>query len=211
MNAKQSKESDWHQRWMSSPDWDAEPDLEALRKARASLDGNPGKAIKELESLASEGSLVSTLYLGDAFYALPPPTRDLEKARFWYQKASEDGDAATLHLLGRVCFDLGDWPAAFVAFSDAAAQGYTPSVHRLGCLYLKGRGTQADLGKAESLIARASSDGHLLAKRDRAKMYCSGDYGSLRIPYGLCLLTLFIGQLVSLALRDRSELERRII
>ena len=197
-------------KWITEPNWDLEPDLEALQKAHALLRDDPEKAIAALESLAAEGSRASAMYLADAYFDLPAPIHDLEKALFWQRKAAVDGRAEELHRLGRMCWDTGDWPEAFAAFSAAADQGYTPSVFRLGRCYLMGRGASVDMDKAKNLIGRAALDGHLLAKRSYARMYWSGDYGVLRIPYGFYLCALFVAELFWLAGTDHDELEQRI-
>jgi len=167
---------------------------EELERLYELLKRDPGQAIVGLAALADRGSLVSMLYLAQAYMGDFLP-KDLVKAKYWYSRASEIGSPGASHMLGQVCRHLGEQEEAFAAYSRSAGKGFMPSLFRLGKMYQHGVGTKKDMKKCQKLLTEAASRGHLLAKRDLAILHLRGAFGLKSIPKGLTILSDFLSDL----------------
>lgn len=163
--------------------FDAEPDLSHLREARLRLDREPERALQELKWLASRGSVMSMIYIGEAYARGRGLKADLEEAIRWYKRAAEKGSALAFHLLGRAHFKQKRVEEALACFHQAAAQDYPPSIYFLGRMNCWGIGMTRNIEEGTRLFERATALGNLPAKGALAKMllvYHDGIFNRLR-------------------------------
>lgn len=163
--------------------FDVEPDLARLREARLCLDRQPERALQELKWLASRGSVMSTIYIGEAYARGRGLKADLNEAIRWYKQAAETGSALALHLLGRAYFKQKRVEEALDCFRRAAAQNYPPSIYFLGRMNCWGLGVPRNIEEGTRLFERAMALGNLPAKGAFAKMllvYHDGMFDRLR-------------------------------
>jgi len=175
--------------------WANEPDMAELCRLYDLLSTNLEKAIAGLESLAERGSAMSMCYLADAYRGVYGP-KDLEKAKYWYAKADENGIVEATAHLGRICAEEGDFDGAFQAFSRSSSRGDLPTTYRLAVMYRDGQGTQKDVQRARKLYQQATSRGHLFAKRDLATLYLKGIFGPMMFFRGLTMLVSLLFDII---------------
>jgi TPR repeat protein len=195
-------------------DWTSEPDLEELRTAHSMLTTNFELAHSRLERLAEKGSTASMWYLGDAFASGRNTSKNLDKAKFWYEKAEQRGWIAASYRLGRICFELQDYKGAFDAFSRGSAINYTPAIYRLAWMYKEGLGAAKDANECRRLLSVAQSRGHLFAKRDLSGMYMGGSFGISQIPTGILMFFSLVADVVVITAKrdwDNPRIEERVL
>jgi TPR repeat protein len=163
--------------------FNAEPDLARLRDARLRLDREPERALQELKWLASRGSVMSLIYIGETYARGRRVKVDLEEAMRWYKQAAEKGSALAQHLLGRTYFKQKQMEEALACFHQAAAQDYAPSIYFLGRMNCWGLGVPRNIEEGTRLFERAMHLGNLPAKGALAKVllvYHDGLFDRLR-------------------------------
>lgn len=84
-------------------------------------------------------------------------------ARYWFEKAAQNGSPLALVQLGHMCF-LGEGgevnhDKAFWCFSEAAKMEYAPAYAPLARMYLGGKGTKADAEDALLWYSKAKDAG----------------------------------------------------
>lgn len=183
-------------------DWSKEPDVNELRNAYALLGSNFDEARQKLEKLADRGSVASMWYLGDAYSSGRYGAENPVEAKRWYQRAESLGWIPASYRLGRVYFSLKDYTLAFQAFSRGAENNYSPATYRLGMMYMEGLGTRKNLDECRRLLARATADGHLFAKRDLAGLYIRGTFGVPNVMKGLSMLLSLTFELIVFTIRS---------
>jgi len=167
--------------------FDEEPDPIRLYDARRKLENDPERAVQELAFLASRGSIMSMIYLGEAFARGTGGEIDQEKAESWYKKAAASGSPIALHLLGRLYLKSDRAQEAVEAFKHAAEKDYAPSLYLLGRMYFWGRGVQRDSRCGAKMFRCAMKLGNLPAKGAMAKFLMSGEEGRLGVLRGVWL------------------------
>lgn len=141
-----------------------EPDIAALRNARAALRKNPIQAINELEALAARGSVASRIYLGRAFLDGTAGGVDLNASEKWFGSAAEQGSIYASYCLGRVYLQMRKYSQAEGAFKTAAKDNYPPALRMLGFMYIRGFTGSRDWIHAKELLERATAEGDFYAK-----------------------------------------------
>lgn len=195
-------------------DWTREPNLEELRATHSMLATNFELARSRLERLAEDGSIASMWYLGDAYASGRYTSKNLEKAKAWYEKAEQAGWIPASYRLGRICFELRDYKGAVDAFGRGAALSYPPAEYRLALMYKHGLGVTKDTGECRRLLRMAQSRGHLFAKRDLSGMYMTGSLGLSRVPQGIFMFLSLIADLIVVTAKrdwDNPRTEDRIL
>ena len=132
-------------------DWSKEPDLEHLREAQGLLASNPEQALVELKALADRGSIMSMLYIADSYKRGTISKIDLAQAEHWYRRAMNAGSLLGSYELGRLYYQMKNYPNAEEAFRVGERKDYPPSLHALGLMHLKGFGFEKDVSKARDL------------------------------------------------------------
>ncbi|HEY4113579.1 MAG TPA: tetratricopeptide repeat protein [Rhizomicrobium sp.] len=163
--------------------FDAEPDLARLRDARLRQERDPERALQELKWLASRGSVMSMIYIGEAYARGRGLKVDLEEAIRWYKQAAEMGSALAQHLLGRAYLKQKRTEQALESFRHAAAQDYPPSIYFLGRMNCWGMGVPRNIEEGTRLFERAMALGNSPAKGALATIllvYHDGVFDRLR-------------------------------
>lgn len=171
-----------------SIDWSREPDIARLREARSNLSTDPSVGVSELMSLADQGSIMSMIYLGWAFYTGQFVPMDLKKAEDWYQKAFKEHSIEAAYLLGNLYSRQKLYEKAIDFYTFASKSNYCPALYRLGRIYNDGLGVKIDKARAIILWEKADKLGHIYAKRNIAFFYITGGRGIMRIPFGFAKL-----------------------
>src|SRR6478752_6407261 len=125
--------------------WEDEPDLDELRRLHGLLSTDPGRALAGLKELADRGSLMSMVYVANAYRKGIGTSVDTSRSEDWYRRAAAAGSALASYELGRICLDAKDYEGAHREFSDSAAKEYPPSMNLLAMMYVHGKGVDVDL------------------------------------------------------------------
>jgi TPR repeat protein len=171
----------------NSDEFQGEPDLAALSAAHELLKKEPERALPILAKVADEGSLLSMIYLGDAYRKGIGVSVDIAEAKKWLRRATDAGSRVAPHQLGLVHLDLKEYQQAEEMFRLGASWHYLPSLYRLGVMFADGVGTTPQPVLAREFFESASSRGHVFAKRRLASMLLRGSGGSVNIPRGVWL------------------------
>jgi uncharacterized protein len=179
-----------------------EPDLAALSAAHALLKTAPERALPMLEELAGRGSLVSMIYLGNAYLRGRGVRVDVEKAKAWLDRATREGSKLAPHQFGLLYWDLKDYQRAEEMFRLSASWNYLPSLYRLGLMFADGMGMALQPKLARDFFERASSQGHVFARRNLAGLLMRGEGGPRNIVKGVWLFVSGLAGVAVLGISD---------
>jgi uncharacterized protein len=168
--------------------WNTEPDLEKLRHSYGMLKTNPSEALHDLRDLADRGSVMSMIYIANAYRNGVGTNTDLRQAEEWYRRAADGGSILASYELGRVFLERKEYHSAKEAFDIGVSQNYPPSMHMLALMYLRGTGVVRDISKARDLLERAAALGHIFSKRNIGVLLMKGHFGLSQVPKGVLLL-----------------------
>jgi TPR repeat protein len=167
-----------------------EQDLERLRHAYELIRTDRSRAIVELERLASEGSVMSAIYLADSF--VKEPNIDNEKAEKWLKVAYERGSARGLFHLAKHYVKIGNYNDAEKVYLNGVSRNDGPSMYYLVKLYIKINRYGVASSEVRNLLESAAALGQVKAMHDLWILYIKGTFGIRNIPRGVFLLVYFI-------------------
>ena len=176
--------------------WDQEPDLTALREGRALFRVSPVEGEKVLEGLASRGSSMSMLYLGDYYDRGELVPKDADKALNYYKRAIDNGSVPATIYLASVLLRACRYDEARRCLEYGSSRNYAPALYRLGWMQLKGFDRQPSVTEARNSWERAYALGHLRARRNLAFLYAKGGAGLFNIPLGVFMIAQLPFQLI---------------
>jgi uncharacterized protein len=185
--------------------WQDEPDLTELHHARGLMATDPAQAVAKLTDLAERGSLMSMVYLAEAYKNGTGVNVDIEKADDLYDRAAKGGSVLALYHVGRGYLDKGQFSKAQELFKISADKGYLPSVGQLGKMYVKGLGVPEDVITGREYLERASTAGYVFAKRDLAFLLMRGKFGYLARIRGAWLFLIGIKDVFVVIFTDPSR------
>lgn len=164
-----------------------EPDIAGLSRAYAKMRTDWPYALSEFKSLAEQGSVMSMLYIADAYLFGIGATIDLKEHERWLQRARESGSASAAYKLGLLYLRTGDRDRAMENLLLSASLNFTPAVVRLGSIYARGQFVPIDTKIAREFLERAHSSGHAIARKELARLLIRGKFGLLQAMRGLGL------------------------
>jgi uncharacterized protein len=167
--------------------FEAEPDQARLYDARMLLRTDPIGAIQQLKWLASRGSTMSMIYIGEAYARGTAGSIDLAEATRWYQMAADAGSAVAEHALAHLYMKSGSTEKALENLRSAVSKDYPPSICLMGRFYFWGRGVERDPKKGAEMCERAMRLGNLPAKGVVAKYLTTSGLGPRAFLRGLWL------------------------
>jgi len=187
---------------MSIIDWDIEPDLERLRRARATQRVDPRQGLQDLVDLAELGSVAGMIYVGHAYQTGEGCPKDAERAEYWFRSATETGSLEGSFRLAGLYRASGRFDEALQLYTISAALNFPAAITWIGRMYSDGLGVEPDLDKAIELWRRASVLGHPYATRNLAMLYIKGRYGLAGVFKGVGMLLSAIRDAVSISIQD---------
>jgi TPR repeat protein len=104
--------------------------------------------------------------------------RDLKQAKYWYQKAAQQGNTKAQYNLANFYY-LGNgteksFKKAFKWYQKAAKQGHVRAQYSLGLRYLLGKGVDKDYKKATKWLLASAKQGNAFAQYSVALRYALG-------------------------------------
>jgi uncharacterized protein len=169
-----------------------EPDENALYQAYTLFSTAPEQALDVLKSLAERGSVMSMLYVGEAYRFGKGIDIDLVQSQRWFERAASCGSLLGAYEFGRLLYEQKRYNEAIAAFEIGARQSYGPSLNMLARMYLNGQGVSTDINRGRELLEDATAIGNVFAKRSLAGLLLRGTFGPLAFLRGI---RLFFGAL----------------
>jgi TPR repeat protein len=185
--------------------WEDEPDLDELRRLGDMLATDPARALSGLKELAGRGSIMSMVYLADAYRRGTGTEIDLLQSRDWFERAAAAGSLLASYELGWIYWDAKDYGNAHRALSTGAAREYPPSLNLLATMYARGQGVPVDVKRARELLEVAVARGHVFAKGNLGRLLMRGHFGIWQIPRGILLNLSAVKDVLILVPRDRKS------
>jgi TPR repeat protein len=162
-----------------------ERDVRVLDDAYSRLSDEPVRALKQFETLANNGSVLSMLYLANRYQR--GPFEDLAKAEKWYRAAYEQRALNAVFGLGGLYYRQERLGAAEAVFSDGAANGDGVSMYWLASLYVKQGLLESKSEEIRNLLERSAALGQVNAKNQLGILYMKGRFGGRYLLRGLFL------------------------
>jgi len=162
-----------------------EPDIERLRSTWAMRPSKPHETMTTLQDLAENGSIISLYYIGHMAEKGIGAPENKEKALRYYQLSAERGSIEGLFMLGALYWRMKEFRKALDAFEIAANKGHPRAIYWLAIFYLQKSEDPARLQKAEVLLRRSASMGHIQSSRKLGKLMMSGHFGLSNILPGI--------------------------
>lgn len=180
-----------------------ETDVARIQRAQALLTANRSQGIAALEELANNGSVLSMIYLAEAYFS--GPNIDVVKAECWFRSAYKHGCSRAMYGLGMIKWRAGYLRQAEIYFSEGASQNDPLSMYWLAYLLISDSKYGERFLEAEEFLNKSAALGSLKAKIVLGKFYVRGKYDLRKIPRGLSLLSSGLIEAFRVALRDPSN------
>lgn len=131
------------------------------------------------ELLAKRGSTHALVNLGRMYKNGQLGAPDLDKAMSYFERAANVGSAPAKYSLAQAWITKGDPHRARVLLLEAAEQGHTPSMNKVGGMLVSGQGGDVDVQAGTEWLTRAASGGHVYAEREllRLRLEASRSFG----------------------------------
>jgi len=185
--------------------WDSEPDMEALRHFHAMLATDPVGALAGLKDLSDRGSVMSMVYVADAYRRGIGTGVDLLQSNEWFRRATDAGSMVASYELARNYLEANASDKALEMLSMGAEKGYPPSMNVLGMMYVRGRRVPRDFNRARELLEGAAAQGHLYAKANLTNLLIKGRFGFRQRLRGLRLILSVPKDLIAICRDSNSE------
>jgi TPR repeat protein len=140
----------------------------AYRHGHFGLVRSDKKAVKIWKRAVKLGNVDAMVKLGYAYDHGIGVKLDKKKAERLFRMAADRGDAHAQCNLGTVLYSEEKFEETVRYFVLAANQGLTDAEYNLGCCYMRGAGTEVDLGLARYWFERAAAKGSERATRNLA-------------------------------------------
>ncbi|SON58431.1 hypothetical protein HDIA_P0022 (plasmid) [Hartmannibacter diazotrophicus] len=180
-----------------------EPDLSLLNRAYALLSTNFERATSQLAELADRGSILSMIYLGEAYQRSQP--KNLDAAEKWYRKAYENGAAMGLFALGLLHFQKNNYAEAETLFQEGAENDDELSMFWLAKIYAHNDNFDKNRYKIRLLLEKSASKGNVSAKSALAFSFMKGRYGLGNIPKGIWLYLSSLLEAAKIAIKNPDD------
>lgn len=148
---------------------------------------------------------MSMVYIANSYVSGKGVDRDLSKGKEWYLKASSRGSALASYELGRIYLAEKDYAQAENAFCKGKDDGYMPSTHMLGMMYLRGQGVPKNPGRARELLEKAASSGNVFAKRNLGVLLMRAGLNPFQILRGFWLFISAMKDAINIAASNRLD------
>ncbi len=187
------KSAVWLQKAANAGNAEAMGKLSYCYERGEGVDKNPELFLQYLQK-AAEGGLPSAQYKLGGMYAsgdlgLP---QDIQKARFWFEKASKKKDARALFALGVMALEgVGekkDEAKGVRLVRKAAELGEPHAQYNMGIFYSQGRGVKRDFQKAFKWFSRAAAQGDPKAMRELGFCFLKGEGTEENFAKGMVLV-----------------------
>jgi uncharacterized protein len=136
-------------------------------------------SVEDLERQATDGDRTAQFTLGALYQEGEGVTKDLAKAREWFEKAAEQDEPRSQFNLGVMYYNgegvTQDLAKAFEYFSEAAGHGNPRATFNIGVMYYRGESVEADLEEAKELFEKAAYLGIAESQFNLAVMYAKGE------------------------------------
>lgn len=163
-----------------------ERNLEKLNRARDLLEVDRAGGLRELETFASEGSVVAMFYLAEAY--VRPPHRDEAKLEKWFRAASDRKSITGFRNLVNILLQTDRSAEAQAMLEEKAVEGDMNAMFLLTRMYTFQSPTPEKSAKIRDLLRRSAELGHIRAKADLGQHMIRGTHGKRNVLKGAWLV-----------------------
>jgi TPR repeat protein len=128
----------------------------------------------EAEKAAKAGDAMAATLLAIAYQTGTGIEADLQRARYWAERAAKAGNPRGMNTLGTLLAQQDQHDTAFDWFRRAAEAGNAIGMSNLGNAYAQGRGTVQDMDQALRWYRRAGDAGAPVGMLHLAHLYLNG-------------------------------------
>lgn len=149
-------------------------------------ESDPDSAVEEMNRLAQKGSILSMVFLGDAYLVGRwGVTKDPDLGEHWLRRSAAGGSIEGAYHLARHLLGRGDYEAALDEYRRLASYGFSPAAFVLGALHYKGEIVAKDVRKALEYFREAGRLGHLPSRHWISYILMNNDMGFISWLHGL--------------------------
>lgn len=158
-------------------EWSDEPFPQELFDAIKLQEHSPLEAISVFKELSEHGSILSLLYLGDAYANGRGVESDVEIGLDYYERAGNFGSIEARHRIAyrKWCQDKHN--ETINILEDLSDLGFSPASYFMGLFYMSGNYINKDVTRSMEYFKSAERKGHLLAQRIVSIRLRSGEFG----------------------------------
>lgn len=143
-------------------DWTRERNLESLRLACTRVADDPEGGLRDLLSLAREGSPAAMVHLAwELSKRANGRGAPSEAPEYWYDMANRLGCKCANHYLAKHYLEGGATERAKAVLAMEHVTEYSPALYTRAIIALE----ESDFSRATALLERAAAKGHLFAMR----------------------------------------------
>ncbi|MBC2667025.1 sel1 repeat family protein [Novosphingobium flavum] len=173
-------------------EWSEEPQAPALWKALQLVKCDPHTGIEALELLASDGSCLAKMYLGNMYLSGKHGVRqNLDVGEYWLRRSAEEGSIEGAYGLAWHLLNIGQTDAALAEYDRLSDLGYPPALYILGVHFYNGEIVERNLSKALQYFLRGEAKGHFFAAKWACRLQIRGEMG-------LCARFLSLAKMLAL-------------
>ena len=177
--------------------------IERFNNAKSLVAKDRKKAIEELEQLASSGSVLSMLYLGNLYkYGSNP---DLSKSGTWYRAAYERGALDGIAGLGIHYLSQNRFEDADRVFTEGVNDNDSVSTYYLARSFVLNPKSRKSYQKIKELYERATDLGQVRSKNQLAFILMKGHLCFQNIARGVYLYFSSVVDGLRIAIRDPND------
>lgn len=159
---------------MAAHRWIDEPDYDAASRAQSLLSTDVQQGLENLKELAERGSVISKIYLAEAYEKGVAGDPDIATSVDWLRRATESGSSYAFYKLGRLYLRIKQFARAYEAFRTAAVDNFAPAQALLGEMYLKGAAVQRNVDRAIEFFEKAAAQNNVYAMGQLITLYIHG-------------------------------------
>ncbi len=138
------------------------------------------RALKYLKESAAQGNPMAMYQLGNVYLQGKGVEKDEETAVAYYKRAAEADNPYAQYKLGQI-YEEDNTSASF-AYYEKALQNFLEAeekdggmLYRIGMMYLKGRGTQADNNEAVKYLEQSADQKNAMAMYQLGSLFLQGE------------------------------------
>jgi tetratricopeptide (TPR) repeat protein len=140
-----------------------------------SLTSQNSTGLENLIKSAGSGDINAQNKLGVYYFDNKFIPKDITKAKFWFQKASNKGNVTSQENLGAIYFEEKDFQNAIIWYTKAANSNHPRAQYVLGFMHRKGIGTKKSRKKAKSWWKKSCALGYVESCQEIKKMNAFGN------------------------------------
>ena len=157
--------------------WELEPEPQQLSDALEMLESDSLQAIGRLEAMAKNDSVLSMVYVGDAYLYGDRVGQDSERGEQWLRRAAMKGSIEAAFRLACHYRWIENYDKSIQELTKLSNSGYSPAMYLLGLMNYNGEGVNKNIDQAIIYWKNAADRGHFFATQWYSYLLRKGNFG----------------------------------